>query len=391
MKTAGIICECNPMHGGHRYLIERARASGCDRVLCIMSGCFVQRGEAAIAEPYLRAEAIVAAGADAVLELPFPYAAASAEYFAAAGVDILSRLGVEELWFGSECGDIHALRRAAEVCESDAFREAYAEKAAKGAGTAEAYFATLRALCGEDVPISPNDILGIAYLRAIAKSGGGMTPVTVTRMGSGYREAGLSDGEFPSATALRAKWVTDGKEAILALLPAQCRAVYARAEAPFLWKHAERLVLGSLRLCDPEALADIAELAGGLGNRLHQAAQEANGFEELVSLAATKKYPTARILRGILFALTGITSADLKAPPAYVRLLAATREGCRVLSECRREKEIAVITRKADLPVGTAAERQALLETRAWGLYALCAPDGVNIPSPWTKNPTIVN
>ena len=75
MKRVGIICECNPFHDGHAYLIRQARAAGADAVIAVMSGCFVQRGEAAVADPYLRAEALLAGGADAVLELPFPYAA----------------------------------------------------------------------------------------------------------------------------------------------------------------------------------------------------------------------------------------------------------------------------------------------------------------------------
>ena len=119
MKRIGIICECNPFHRGHQYLIERAKASGADTVVALMSGYFVQRGEPAVASPFLRAEALLRCGADLVLELPFPYAAASAEYFADAGVDILERLGVDELWFGSECGDLRMLRNVSELTESE--------------------------------------------------------------------------------------------------------------------------------------------------------------------------------------------------------------------------------------------------------------------------------
>ena len=102
MKTAGIICECNPPHAGHAYLIRQAKNSS-DCVVCLMSGPFVQRGDAAVLSPRARARMLLEMGADAVLELPFPYAASSAESFAAAGVSILSRLRVDTLWFGSEC------------------------------------------------------------------------------------------------------------------------------------------------------------------------------------------------------------------------------------------------------------------------------------------------
>ena len=129
MKSAGIVCECNPFHEGHRHLVTQARRDN-DAVVCVMSGYFTQRGEVAIADPYARAEALIAGGADLVLELPFPYSCAGAESFASAGISILSRFGADELWFGSECGDLSRLRTAAEIAQSEAFLASYAQTAA---------------------------------------------------------------------------------------------------------------------------------------------------------------------------------------------------------------------------------------------------------------------
>ena len=74
MHASGVICEFNPFHNGHAYLLSRMREQvgedGC--VVCLMSGRFVQRGEPSIADPYLRARMALAGGADLVLELPFP-------------------------------------------------------------------------------------------------------------------------------------------------------------------------------------------------------------------------------------------------------------------------------------------------------------------------------
>ena len=125
MKVAGIIAEYNPFHSGHGYLIEQARASGADCVVCVMSGYFTQRGEAAIADPYFRSRALLYGGADLVLELPYPYSSSSAEFFAGAGVDILSRLSVDELWFGSECGDLTLLQRGADASLDEVFLNLY--------------------------------------------------------------------------------------------------------------------------------------------------------------------------------------------------------------------------------------------------------------------------
>lgn len=372
MKRVGIICECNPFHAGHGYLIEQAKAAGADAVVAVMSGCFVQRGEAAVVDPYLRAEALLSGGADAVLELPFPYAAAGAEFFARAGVDILSRLGVDELWFGSECGDVGLLSQISRLAGSEDFLARYEQAAKAKGGTAETYFAILGEMCGGRVPCSPNDILGISYLRALGERAQGPRPVTLRRLGSGYSDESLTAGQFPSASALRRTWREEGVTAMCLHLPAATADLYAEQTEPADLGYAERLILGHLRLCNPEDLEQIAELSGGLGNRLIEAAMQATTLEELLLLAATKKYPLARLRRGILFALTAVAREDLRTSPAYVRLLAANAKGRDFLADCRRRAELPVITRKTDLPNTPAAHRQEEWERRAWALYALC-------------------
>lgn len=388
VKTVGIICECNPFHAGHAHLITRARAAGADCVVCVMSGPFVQRGEAAVADADLRAQALIAGGADLVLELPFPYAAAPAEFFGAAGVHILHELGVDELWFGSECGDLSLLSRLATLAETPAFCARYAETASQSDGTAAAYLRCLEELSGESLTLSSNDLLGIAYLRALSRLCSNVRPVTVRRLGSAYRDTALGEG-FPSATALRKAWREQGLAAVLERLPAQTRAVYAAAESPADLSYAERLILGHFRLRSAEELETIATLGGGLGTRLQNCAREAESLSELLSLAATKKYPNARLLRGIVYALTGITEADLRLPPVYTRLLSANEAGCRFLAEVRRSRAFCVATRRTDLPDTPEAAYAAELEERAYALYALCRPERVRFTSVWQRTPTI--
>ncbi|MBR3894784.1 MAG: nucleotidyltransferase family protein [Clostridia bacterium] len=390
MRTVGIICECNPFHGGHEYLIGRAKESGADAVICVMSGYFVQRGEAAIAPAHLRAEALLEGGADAVLELPFPFCSSGAEFFASAGVEILDRLGVGELWFGSECGEITRLDRLSALADTEAFRADYSAATRGNGGTAKEYLDRLCALAGDGEPLSSNDILGIAYLRALRARDSSMRAVTVKREGSAYRDGEITAGKYPSATALRRIWREEGLEAMLTRLPEQTREIYRREHPPLAdLALAELLILGHLRLTSPEALEAIAELGGGLGNRLAECAREARTFDELLSLAATKKYPNARVRRGILFALTGIRDGDLRASPAYVRLLAANAKGRQFLAETRREQTIPVVTRRTDLPSRAEAERQAEWERRAFALYSLCLPTPCSETSLWTRGVVI--
>ncbi len=378
MRTVGIICECNPPHAGHFHLIERARAAGAARVICVMSGCFVQRGEAAILDPFARAELLVRAGADAVVELPFPYSASSAEFFGRAGVDILNRLGATELWFGSERGELSVLSRLAAVAESEAFQAAYRESAAGTGGTAQMYFELLASHAGEDCALLPNDILAISYLRALGSTQSTMRPVTVGRVGSGYADETLCKGKFPSATALRKTWLADGLDAMLPFVPTFTQDVLLReaaaGRAPATLENAASLIVGSLRLADAERLSSHAGLSGGLAGRLCRAAESATDLSSLLSLAATKKYPDATLRRALLYALAEVNVADLSRPPSYVRLLAASRAGCALLSSRRRAGQICVVTRQGDIPATPEAERQSELEAREKALYTLMLP-----------------
>lgn len=394
MHTIGIICECNPFHGGHQYLIDRAREGGADAIVCVMSGNFVQRGEAAVLSPHARAEILVSSGADAVVELPFPYAASSAEFFGRAGVEILSRLGVDEVWFGSETGDLSLLSRYAEVADSAEFQAAYAEASLREGGTASAYFALLSELSGVDAACAPNDILAISYLRAIRKLGSAIRPVTVKRQGSGYADKDITEGNFPSATALRQVWEAQEIEAVMPYLPDVCGEVSRREErakrAPASLKNAEGLVLGMLALTPQKELENYAGLGGGLAGRICDAAPKAATLDAFWALCATKKYPDARIRRGVLSALLRVTEEDLRAPVSYVRLLAANEVGRTFLASVRRTSDLCVVTRQTDLPTTPEALRQFELESASAVLYSKCLPQAIAADEQLRRPPVIL-
>ena len=379
MRIAGIICECNPLHSGHLHLMEEARRGGADAVVCVMSGCFTQRGEAAILEPRVRAKMILdEGGADAVFELPYPYSAAGAEFFAAAGVSLLDRLGVDEIWFGSECGDLELLRHAARVSATEEFGTAYRALCKGGAcGTAAGYLTLLREAGGMNEVYS-NDLLGIAYLKAMAEIGSSMQAFTIKREGSGYHDQTLSGQIYPSATALRRGMETDGIEAwrpyfsehAIETVQGELRS----RVAPATLANAERAILSHFRLTPPDVLETVPELSGGLGRRMADLSHMATTLEEYVRLCVTKKYTESRIRRGILFAMTGVRAEDLRREPAYAVLLAANGTGCRFLADRKASRRVPVVTCHADLPKGEDAARQEALTRAAFALYGLTAP-----------------
>ena len=394
MLASGVICEFNPFHNGHGYLLSRMREQvgevGC--VICLLSGRFVQRGEPAIADPYARARMAVAGGADLVLELPFPWSVGSADFFASAGIGILTRLGVEHIAFGSESGDISLLAAAAYAVDSPAFGAAYADACNAGMGTAAAYAEALRRVCAVTLPEgfpSSNDLLGIAYLAALRreKACGSCppSPLAVTRVGSDYRDDTLTDGAYPSATALRAviREAACDPVALKAILggtmPDEVLSIFLdeieRENAPVDGGKLLSFYHTLYRLKSPAELEYLAEWGGGLGGHICRHAKDTATGEVFFQALRTKQYPDARLRRALLFGALGVTDNDLRMAPAYTTLLAATPRGCAYLKEWRLARGddsdgFCVVTKPADAPKG----RQRELTEGADSLFTLCYP-----------------
>jgi predicted nucleotidyltransferase len=330
----------------------------------------------------------VAAGADLVLELPFPYAAGSARYFATAGVRALQALGADTLAFGSESADLDALLAAAErIMEQD-----FDQKIANGArnrGSAALYFDAL----GDD-RVPPNDILATEYVRAVIEGGKRMTLHPVLRVGAGYHDLNEKD-IYPSATALRAK-LREGAD-ITALLPPEVREIWQAERKRWGIAEIERLgasMLARLRAMDGDAFSEkteIADCGGGLMERLIRAAADGTDYQSLCRAAATKKYTDGRIRRALLYLMAGVTREDLLTPPAYLRLLAANERGRAFLAETRKTRTVPVVTKPCDIAaLGESAARARRLAAISDGLYALCLPEAVALAVLATEPPLMV-
>ena len=209
MSTTAIIAEFNPLHSGHQYIIEQARSlTNADCVVVVLSGSFTQRGDIAIAPKYVRAQAAIACGADVVIELPFAYATASAEFFASGAVTLLDSLGsIDYLVFGAECDDIAMLSTAADILleEPPAFKQTLTSCLSSGMSFPAARARAFIDCGGTDGIFTPNNTLGIEYIKALKRLSSHMVPVAVSRMGSGYNDTEYSAVKgFISASAFRA-------------------------------------------------------------------------------------------------------------------------------------------------------------------------------------------
>lgn len=323
MKLETVICELNPIHLGHKLVLDRAGADS-DVVSAVLSGNFVQRGEPAVFDKYARAHAAVLAGCDLVFELPFPWCSAGAESFAMGGVTVAAGVRSHGLTFGSESGRMDYIERVADIKASPEFAEAVSEAdaAARDSGSAAVFDSVLRRFGLEEMP-GANDKLGAEYVRFSREAG-----LTCTAVGR------LAD--MKSATQLRGMDFHDCApfipEEAFALLKNAARCDYAKY-AEILFHHA-RLYL---RDTENPALQIAAKKA-----------RDTTDAGEFLRTIATKKYTAARMRRELLFSVTGVRAEWLKTPPRYAILLAANERGKRYLSENRKNFDFPVVTKPAD-------------------------------------------
>ncbi len=341
MKNIAIICEYNLFHNGHRRQIEQVRArfadEGC-RVIAIMSGNYVQRGIPAAMPKHERARIAVLQGADLVLELPFPWSSSPAELFARAGVHIAAALGgIDYLCFGSESGDLTALTKTAAHMEDPAFIEAVKIARAEADHSGESYLKTrarvYELLFGEAFPHSANDILGVEYLRALREQGT-IEPLVIHRKGE------------ESATGTRAFAAAGDALSLAGIAPQE--TVDAFRQGLTLPPEAfAKLILTRFRLADAAELAGYADMSFSLACRMMGAAEKADTFADFMARCATKKYTDAGLRRCTLACLFGVTGELRRAVPHFTNLLAAGREGMAFLSEIRKRKTIAILSKRS--------------------------------------------
>lgn len=377
MQVTAIIAEWNPLHRGHLLPVQAARQQGATHIAAILSGNFVQRGEPALCPWQYRAAAALSSGVDLVLQLPLPYAVSTAQHFAGGAVASLAALGaVDSLIFGSECGELAALQSVAAALDSPDLPAALAPHLQKGLPFAAARQAAVHSLLGEDAGLlsSPNNILGIEYLRALRRLGSNIQPLTISRQGAPH-DAAEPDTDFPSASQLRQRFLT-GQD-ISSLPPAmaeQLELARQRGALPQLelWERAFLARLRTMTETDYAALPDVTE---GLEHRLYRASRTAKTTEELLAEAKTKRYTHARLRRVLLAAMLELPAGLSAVEPPYLRVLGFTAKGAEILNRAKGRHTLPLSASLAELErTGETAARFAALETRAADLYHAFTP-----------------
>ena len=378
MNICGIVCEYNPFHKGHLYQLEESKRRLGEETVAVgvMSGDYVQRGEAAFFSKFARAEAACCCGADLVVELPLPWALSSAEGFAAGAVAILSALGCTHLSFGSESGELEGLETLAECLLNPLTLEAVKKRMAAepSLSFAAARQQVLEERLGETAKLieKPNNILAVEYLKAIYQQNAAMTPLTVKRSGSGHDEAG--EGEIRSASELR-QLLRQGED-VSAYIPAAAMAVFRReleqGRAVLNTRDMELAVLSRLRMLDVKAFLSLPDGGDGVGQRLYKAAKEEPTLDFILAAAKTKRVALSRLRRMCMAAVLGLNAELAAGEPPYIRVLAADEKGRAYLRQAAAKTRIPVVTKPAAVKeLGDRAQAMFAAGASAHDLFSL--------------------
>lgn len=309
----GIVCEFNPFHKGHKYLIDAVKQSEEDAVICCMSGNFVQRGEFAVYNKFKRAETALINGADLVIELPTVFSTLSAEGFCRAGVKLIEATGIaDRIAFGAENDDIKELSDIAEKLNDINIQKEIANKMKSGISFPKARSSVLNT----EILDYPNNILAVEYLKAA-----NLPCCAVKRIGKGHD---TDDKEY-SASAIRS-----------GLDRNEISSIY----------NCETAVLSKLRTMRSDDFKKIPDVSEGLENKIEKSVKEATSLDELYDLIKSKRYTHSRIRRIILRAYLGIESIPEEMP--YIRILGFNDKGRELLSKMKKSASKPIVTKLKD-------------------------------------------
>ncbi len=365
MKICGLITEYNPFHNGHVHHMEEARrVTGCDYLIVVMSGNYVQRGTPAVIDKYERTRMALNGGADLILELPVLFSTGSAEVFAAAAVSLLNQLGcVDTICFGSEIGEIEPLRQIARVLneEPTAFREDLRLFLRSGMNYPAARATALMELLAdeiddlEEILQSPNNILGIEYLRALDRFQSSIVPYTIKRWKTEHDSTETNDNVASATTLRNMLYEEDGVERITPYVTPFTAREFALKFGfctPVRANDFSQLLQYKL-MTEKDHLTDYLDFAPELKERVINILPEIYTFKEWAESLKTKSFTRTRINRALLHLLLNIRESDLKDYIdedycMYMRILGFRRESIPLLSEIKQNTNLPMISKMAD-------------------------------------------
>ena len=339
MKSIGIIAEYNPFHNGHLYHINKIKEKYPDySIVLVMTGNFTERGDVSILDKWKRTEIALKHGIDLVIELPYPFATQSADYFAYGAVTLLEKLGCEKVIFGSESNSVDSLYLIANTqINNPEFERLVKIYSKMGNNYPTALSLALKDLTNKKID-EPNDLLGISYIKTILKNNYKIKYETIKRTNS-YHDLDLND-EISSATSIRE--ALKNNLDISKQIPKDTISYYT--DLHFIEDYFDIL---KYKIMTEKDLSIYHTVEEGIDKLLKKKINEANSYSELISLIKSKRYTYNKITRMLLHILCNFTKekANMLKDISYIRILGFNDTGKSYLNKVKKDIDIPIISK----------------------------------------------
>ncbi|MFD1126107.1 nucleotidyltransferase [Lentilactobacillus raoultii] len=338
LKAVGIISEYNPFHNGHAYQLAQAKKkTGADVTIAIMSGNWLQRGEPAIYDKWLRANAALKSGVDVVIELPVYSAVQPSHIFSMGAVKLAAAIKCQWLAFGAETPGIDYQLLIKNQPRKDRSFKRFDRP----------YASMFQDYLYQKTGIrlnQPNDVLAFGYANANAKLGFPLELIPIKRIGSDHNASQLTSGEIASASAIRNELYRGRFEAVQRVVPEATQQLISSGTR-ISWGQFWPLLRFELIEAPINQLQTVYQMTEGIEYRLKQAAIEAETFSKFLHLVKTKRYTYTRIQRLCCYVLLHATTANMLTDPKYIRLLGCTSQGRQYLNQVKADLPLPMISK----------------------------------------------
>lgn len=330
MEVIGLIAEYNPFHNGHLYqLNEIKKRYPNSLIVLILNGYFLERGIVSLESKKEKTHLALKYGVDIVIELPFVFGSNSADTFAEASLELLNEMHVDKLIFGSESNDIDLLYDVAKRQMSEDFDRQVKVYLNQGIN----YPTALNKAIGIDLK-EPNDLLGVAYIKAILKNKYDIKPETLKRTNS-YHDI-ESNELIVSASNIREK-VVNGQD-ISKYIP---EGKNNNIDEELLFS------LIKVKIITEDNLDKYLSVDEGIDNRLKKVINKVNSLDSLVKMIKTKRYTYNRIMRMLMHILIGLTKDDKEKlmHNEYIRILGLNEMGQKHINQIKKDLKIPLVSK----------------------------------------------
>lgn len=337
-KIIGIIAEYNPFHLGHIYQINEIKKIYPDStIIVIISPSFTQRGDISIINKYNKTLICLENNIDLVVELPYPYATQSSDIFAKGAIEILNKLNIDTLVFGSESNAIETLKNLANISNNDTnYHNKVKDYLNKGYNYPTAMSKALYDITNININ-TPNDLLALSYLKVINKYNYNITPISIKRTNN-YHSNTLDNSNIVNASLIR-KLYNEDKD-ISNYIATNSLNKLIKIDYNYLYSLLRLQIINNIN-----NLNEFQTVEEGIENRIKKYIYKSNTWEELVKNIKTKRYTYNRINRMLIHILNNYKKTDNdNINIDYIRILGFNNKGRKHLNNIKKNIDIKLIS-----------------------------------------------